>query len=185
MKVDYDARRFKAAMLALSRMRGADSLQNVLINQASKTLEIAAKKVPAAKVVDIKDRARWEAQKRKIPVRVAEIKGKRSRGLAKQAFYTASKQLNKPAKVPAYVRKARPQDDKIYKSAEAGLKTKGFQKYVEVKLFQPILFDQGGQRALDAAINARANAIFNDIRRGVFNDIETMLKRYPGVFVKR
>lgn len=117
------------------------------------------------------------------------IKG---RGLAKASWVQIADSLGIPVKVPAFVRKAVPQDG-IPRVSGVGRKMQSANSlFLEIENRYPLLCGAARKRTagndgfaiLTRAIKTRVKAFEEDVKRGVFDDLKTRAQRYPGIFVK-
>lgn len=133
-------------------------------------------------------RARWAryqayesaAKLRKIDLAAA----KASRGVTKASWLQIAADLGIGLDAPAYVKSARPQNGKTYKNGLARKVLESAACYIEIANDHPILVNKlDGAKTLQIAIDSRRKAFAIELEKGVFDDIATRAKRYPGLYV--
>jgi hypothetical protein len=107
----------------------------------------------------------------------------KSRGLSKQSWLQIADDLGIDIGAPAYVRNARPSNGRYYKNGRGTRLLEDAAMYIELINDHPLVVDKlGGAQILQAAINTRMKAFKIDMEKGVFSDVLTRARRYPGIF---
>ncbi len=107
-------------------------------------------------------------------------------GLAKQSWLRIAQQLGQTIKFPAWVEKAIPTTGIVHPENTSVQKTETTAKIqIDITNANPIvnLPTVGGLRALQAAIGGRIGFFNKNISFRVFNDVEKIAKKYPGMSV--
>jgi hypothetical protein len=120
-------------------------------------------------------------EKLKIAIRLA----KQARGLARQVWLQAARDLRLAIKYsPAQVATAMPSDGKRYDNADGREFSNGSLYYTEISVHYSVITPDRAARILQSAVTSRIKAFEIETRKGVFADIEQRAKRYPGIFTK-
>lgn len=178
-----DTSKHVAMCAELARMTGAP-FSNVVDYEVVKIVEKAGSTVPAAKVESLRRGAGFEGKSKEEKQRIFLLK-KQARGLAKQGFWLIGKLLGFVPKAPGYVSQAKPSDGQRYDNTTVRRRSVlGFYS-VFVETRQPTLQIPfvGGVRRFQRAINGRVRYFKESLKRGVFNSVKAIGKRYPGVKV--
>jgi hypothetical protein len=106
-------------------------------------------------------------------------------GRAGQSWVQCGRALGLDVEAPAYVKNAPGFKGKTYLNGTGskGETTKGF--FAEIRNEAPILLGTlPGNQILQRAINGRVSYFEQNMRRGVFADVQERAKRYKGIFVR-
>lgn len=127
--------------------------------------------------------ALWQAiQKRRRQDLAKKIK---ARGLAKKSWYLIAEKLGIRINVPSYVQNAVATTGKAYfEDIEA---TERYDKdLLEIKIRneQPTVNSVGGEQVLQQAIDGRVKFFIQNMSRAVFDSLEKISRKYPGLIVK-
>lgn len=106
----------------------------------------------------------------------------RARGLAKKSWLYVARALKIPLTAPGYVTKAIPTTGREYPQNITARK-KIDQNRIEMAFrnAQPTVNAIGGQRALQNAVNGRVKFFLKNVKSGVFNSMQQIAKKYPGL----
>ncbi len=131
--------------------------------------------------------ARWQARLGEMQAKAINVSmALKSVGVAASSWYQCAKQLGiaSMVKAPQYVKNATPQNGKVYINGKGHVFRSPEVFYVEVSNNNPsVVGRMGGANILARAIQANIKGFYDDVARGVFNDIKTRAQRYKGVFV--
>lgn len=138
---------------------------------------------------------RWQRGQRMIPLAGGERTASRGRGnrikgrgLAKRSWLQCANDLGITIRVPAYVRRALPQDGRDRRSGFGREMNGRSNVYFEIENRYPLLLGGNpspkfnGAAILQRAIKTRRRAFEGDLRRGVFSNIRLRAQRYADVF---
>lgn len=128
--------------------------------------------------------ARYQAYDRQAnELRKDPKEAKKARGLSKQSWLQIAQDLGLTLDAPAYVTNARPSNGKTYKNGVARKFLEVAAAYIEITNDNPIVVRKlDGWGVLNRALSIRRRAFEIDCAKGVFSDIATRAKRYPGIF---
>lgn len=110
----------------------------------------------------------------------------KARGLAKKSWWEIAKALGLTIAVPGYVTSAIPSTGRTYQgNTKVSVARASAKLQIKIENAQPTvnLPTVGGTRALQRAIDGRTKFFIQNIGRGVFNDLEKIAKKYPGMKV--
>lgn len=130
--------------------------------------------------------ARWKTfealakAKRKDPKKAVK-----SRGLAKQTWHLIAQELGIDIGAPGYVQNARSPDGRTFREGAARKIVEAAAFYIEVANSNPLMAGKlNGHSIMQRAIQQRLRAFEIETQKGVFDDIATRAKRYPGIFTR-
>lgn len=110
--------------------------------------------------------------------------GKRiaARGLAKRSWYSLGQRIGVKVEAPAFVKKAVASTGKIYPEDAAATVNRGNGRieYI-IENSQPTVNAIGGAQALQRAIDGREKYFWINIEKGVFESMDKVVKKYPGI----
>ena len=180
--VAVNTSKFDAMCRELGRMTGS-SQASVVKYETAKVVEKAASLTIVAKTALIRKtverlKVTKKQKKQELDARIG------ARGLARQGWWQFGRLLAFAVKVPAFVTRAKPSDGKEYPAAESFRVINTFGRYIiRIRTERPTLLVPfvGGERALRRAMNGRAAYFRRNLKHGVFNDVKTIARRYPGV----
>lgn len=106
-----------------------------------------------------------------------------ARGMAKQSWLALAKKLGVTIAAPGYVQNATvPNVDNAQNvSTERNDGEKSFG--IRIENGSPLLTFADARQAFFAALAGRERFYFNNLKRGVFNDLKTIAAKYPGIVV--
>jgi hypothetical protein len=105
-----------------------------------------------------------------------------ARGLAKKSWLYVARALKIPLTAPGYVAKAIPTTGREYPQNITARKLIDNNKVIVSFLnAQPTVNAIGGKRALQNAINGRVKFFLANMKTGVFNSMQEIAKKYPGL----
>ena len=107
-----------------------------------------------------------------------------ARGLAKQSWWIIGNLLGLNVPAPAYVTRAIPTSGKTYKDETARVDRQGAEVAYEFENSQPTINAIDGAKILQKAIDGRVNYFLTNVSREVFDKMESIAKKYPGVTVE-
>ncbi len=110
---------------------------------------------------------------------------KKARGISKQSWLQIAADLGLVLDAPAYVRNAAPSNGKTYKNGTARKLLAAASMLIEIRNDHPVINAMrrpSGQEILQGAIRTRLKAFEYETKKGVFADMATRAKRYPGIF---
>ncbi len=115
--------------------------------------------------------------------RLRDVKRKlKARGLAKQSWVLIADKLGIDIKVPGYVRAAVASTGKTYnEDTEVTQKMSGSSVFIHIENSQPTVNAIGGDEALQKAIDGRVDFFITNVKHGVFNHLNSIASKYPGV----
>jgi len=108
----------------------------------------------------------------------------RRRGLAKQSWLALASQLNLEVAAPGYVKNAEVRGQEYDQKVKATENVRGGQYMIVLHNSMRTTIVSQGKWALIGVINRRTNNFYNNVRRGVFEKVKTIAKKYPGIGVK-
>lgn len=184
-RVHVDTRPFNAMCRQLARISGA-SFQGVVDYEVAKVTEKSISGVPAAKIEKIKKSVASTYASREEKERLFKAK-RAARGLAKQGFRNIGVALGLDLRAPGYVARATPSDGRTYDNTTVTRRGSGGRYRVTVATSQPTLLvpGVGGERVFRAAIRGRVKYFQASLRKGVFDSVREIARRYPGVRTSR
>lgn len=111
---------------------------------------------------------------------------KGARGLSKQSWLQIAAELGLgDLGAPGYVKNAVPSNGKTYRNGTARKVMEAAAFYIDLMNDHPLVVKKlNGAQMLQGAIDTRLKAFDHEMSKGVFDDIETRAKRYPGLFVR-
>jgi hypothetical protein len=107
-----------------------------------------------------------------------------ARGLAKKSWLYVARALGVPVSAPGFVQRAIPTTGREYPQNIAARKLIDQNKIVvSFRNAQPTVNTEqaGGRRALQTAINGRVKFFLQNTIKGVFNSMQEIAKKYPGL----
>lgn len=115
---------------------------------------------------------------------INEKAAKGARGLSKQSWQQIADALGiRDIGAPGYVRNAKPSNGKIYRNGTAQKVLSGAAYFLDLMNDSPLVVKKlKGAEMLQGAIDTRLKAFAHEMRTGVFEDMVTRAKRYPGLF---
>jgi hypothetical protein len=178
----YDARAFNAAIDTIVRTTGVP-VREVVRHESARLLETAVKDTYAATAGSIAKS--YERTRRGDKGKLMEA-AKRARGLAKQAWLALGQAAGLAMKVPGFVRKAEPTTGQRYDNASVRTEDTG-RKAIHFETRQPTLDvpTVQGRRVIHVALGKRAKFFRVNLEKRVFESLQAIGKRYPGLTVRR
>lgn len=106
----------------------------------------------------------------------------RARGLTKQSWFMLAQAFGLVLNVPGYVANALPRNGKSHPENVVAQKIRENGRVIfRGTNAMPILKWVGGRRILNRAIAGRVKFFETNLRKGVFDDIEQIAAKYPGI----
>lgn len=107
----------------------------------------------------------------------------RARGISKQSWLQIAQDLGIDLDAPKYVKNATPSNGKTYKNGIARKFLDVAAAYIEIANDNYLVVKRlNGWGIVQKAINTRLRAFQIETEKGVFDDLATRAKRYPGIF---
>ena len=106
-----------------------------------------------------------------------------ARGMAKQAWLALAKDLGVSISAPGYVQRATvPNVDNAQNVSSE--RTNGEQSFgLRIENSSPLIQFSDGRQAFFAALAGREKFYYQNLKRGVFDDLKTIAAKYPGIVV--
>jgi hypothetical protein len=171
ISVTMDTSNLKGALSEIARLTGKD-FRTVVRSETQKIFEKALSNTPVMLAADI--------QTTKSPTLRAQKLA--ARGLLKKVFVQAAEKVQIQLEgTPAYVDRAMAPGGDFPEDAQAKENTKGRAFSIDGEIFRT--YDPRVFGALAKAVNGRTGFFRANLRRGVFDKMETIARKYPGMFV--
>jgi hypothetical protein len=124
----------------------------------------------------------WSAINR---ARAADLKKRlRARGLAKQSWFRQGLLLGLSVDAPEYVKKALATTGKEYPANESvNVSRRKGEIVIDTENSQPTVNAIGGGQALQRAIDGRSEYFFVNVSKDVFDNMDRVAKKYPGITI--
>lgn len=202
--INIDTSQFNAMCSRLGELVPSVPVKTIVKTEASRVLARAARTVPVAKAGKIREahnlaeyvtmngkiyrlaneysNAMWSelltARKRSLTAKLG------ARGLARQSWWLASKEMGEPFAVSGFVKNAMPSTGRTYSSnIRVAVQESRNGIGIEVTNAQPTInLLPNSVRDLQNAITFRAKYFEINAVRGVFKDISRIASKYPGFF---
>lgn len=211
VKIQVDIKNFQGSIQQMARLAGVPLKRVIeyesgrIIDQAMKrTVGASAKKIRAnhasQRAITLKRNRRTYFLNNRYPSSLwKEIEAQRkdslkrklgARGLSKQSWVrlAAAAGLNN-IKAPAYVHKAKPRSGKTYNGNARVKRDKRPSKYaIFFENRQPTVANDRagkGRRALGIAISGRQKYFERNLKDGVFKNLASVAKAYPGLIIQK
>jgi hypothetical protein len=124
--------------------------------------------------------ALWQAIQRSRAMDVA--KRLKARGLAKQSWWLMGQKLGLTVDAPAYVKKAKATTGREYSEDEkVSQRVSSDEVSYTMDNYQPTVNAINGEEAIERAIDGRMGYFMENLRRGVFDNLERIALKYGGV----
>lgn len=182
--IQMDSSQLSGALRQLARLSGKD-FSTVVDSEASAVLKSASKSTEAAKP----SRAN-ELYKKGTPKQIAEnkknylLRMKLSRGLLKKGFVQLGESLGINVDAPKYVKSATTKKGDYPQNARGNRRGQGNGYFLDFTLTR--VYGVGSiLGALRGALNGRAKFFENNLRKGVFNKMETIAAKYKGLNISK
>jgi hypothetical protein len=106
-------------------------------------------------------------------------------GLTKNSWWLLSRKLGIPINAPAFVQTAKTNNPAGMENNVAITRSGNGNSYgVKVENYMPILRWTNGTQAFFSALAGRIGFFRMNVKKGVFNDIANVAKKYPGIMVQ-
>jgi hypothetical protein len=129
--------------------------------------------------------ARFKSMESQLSQKRDPKKALAARGVAKQSWLQIADSLGVEIKAPAFVRKAVPTTGKVYQNGVARKFLDAAASYIELSNDNPLVVNKlDGWAILQRALRTRMRAFQIEMQKGVFNDLATRARRYPGIFAE-
>jgi hypothetical protein len=201
-EVDIDTTAFSKMCIELSKFTPTKSVRDAYISEIGKVLERASKLTAVAKAQKIKqshESKKWTTFKGKryyldnkypddtwnslVAFRKANYKSAlKARGLSKQSWYKLAEKLGARFNAPAFVKNAIPSTGKEYPSNFTVNESGVFGSIsITITNAQPTIIALRGDSIIQQAIQGRVKFYETNLRRGVFDSVASVAKKYPGI----
>lgn len=206
--VHIDTTNFNRMVKKLARITPGVSLQRVLEHEVAAVMEKTISGTKTATVAKIRTAAEKRRAgrhdvgngrkiyfydnrypdalwKRIAAQRKASLQRKlKARGLSKRSWMALAQAAGLKVTAPAFVGKATPSDGKNYDAVNYRTRRirRGPRYGIWVSNAQPTVqtFNAGGRRALARAINGRVRYFETNLKKRVFEQVQTIARAYPG-----
>jgi hypothetical protein len=105
----------------------------------------------------------------------------KARGLAKRSWYEIAEKLGIKIEVPGYVKNAIASTGRTYEDVIGEKIHEAASARIHIENSQPTVNLIGGEEALQKAIDGRVSFFLNNLQRDVFQHLEQIVRKYPGI----